>query len=76
MNGSSARGLAQRAPGPLCEIAVTGLGDLSLSVPPLRELQELRDDFLESAPRGEAMLNSTVESCTPTGGATPTLLRL
>ena len=57
-DSSSARGLAQRAPTPLCEIAATGLGDLSLSLPLLREP---REDFLESVPREEAIENTSAE---------------
>ena len=42
---TSCSGLAAITPGPRCDAEATTLGDLDLSVPPLREL---RKDFRES----------------------------
>ena len=47
---TSCIGLAAMAPGPRCVATTATLGDLDLSVPPLRELREdFRDSDLEEA---------------------------
>ena len=55
---TSCHGLAAIAPGPRWDAGTTALGDLDLSVPPLREL---REDFRESDLEEAILMYSVVE---------------